>query len=264
MVRLLSSLPEVQLFLAGTKEDIDTELVSRSSILKCDQDLTNEDTPRHKPDTVSLRVCISCSTGTVVSPSCVEWLYQEYTARPHLSGGLMVKREHQQATAWARTQRKHGTMLWQYTNTPAKYLHKVDELTDERLWRPFPIFLVSLIEEQFQQNPFNRVCKINKVNDAYTHMLNFETGEVHIIREKETFCLRCISVRSVEDQITCSMLDKTSYKAASKCYGAAGILFYTFHPLTGEPVFLLGHMNYACRSWCDFGGLKSFRYFLLI
>lgn len=260
-MEVICCLPKVQAFLKSVKQFIDAELAKRSMEVKCNGD---EDSPgdvatlQPSPEVCSICVCICCSTGTHVSPSCVERLYEVYTNTPTPSGQLVVRREHKQATAWAMKQIKHNNLLWQRTKMPVKYFRSVKELTYERMWRPLPVDLLPLIEEQFQRDPFNIMCKLHQGKN--NHELNFVTGEIYSIHEMKTYRLRCTLVRTIQDCISCSMLNGAPYKSKARHYGAAGILFYAYHTITGEPVFLLGHMTYSCESWCDFGGLKSFRY----
>ena len=250
-------MPQVKLFLSSVKTYIDDKLVERGMKLKC-TNLENDGTSQPKPDVCSMQVCVCCSTGTHMSLCCVERLYEEYTTMNTPCGGLVVMRVHKQATAWARKQRDHNNLLWQYTKLPVKYFRCVQELTEERMWNPFPMHFSFLIEEQFQRDPFNTICVIHQEKSRNTHTLNFGTGEVYSTCEKKTYRLRCICMRSIQCHISCAMLNTASYKSISRHYKAAGILFYTFHPVTGETVFLLGHMTYSCESWCDFGGLKSY------
>lgn len=257
MVKVITSLPEVQVFLSSVKKYIDAEITERSVRDKCREDLDDENVAGPKPDVCRMQVCVCCSTGICVSVSCVERLYEVYTTEKPV--GLTVEREHKRGTTWAKKQWDHKNLLWQCTKLPVTYFRSVKELTDERMWNSFPLDLSHLIEEQFQRDPFNSMCEVQQEKSMNTYKLNFETGEVYSSHEMKTYQLCCVCVCSIQDQISCSMMDLAAYKSMTRHYGAAGILFYTFHPITGEPVFLLGHMTYSCESWCDFGGLKSYR-----
>lgn len=203
-------------------------------------------------------VGITCQEGTRVSPCYVEKLYEEYK-HGSLVSDLTVTREHCHPIHKANEPSKDTDFIWQLTALPINYLHGLHDLTNQRMWTSFPFHLLKAIEAEFRRDPFNNKLELSHSGSRGKYVLNFETGEVYSAHEKKTYRLRC-TTSTVTSSITCNLLSGHTYKGLAKHYGAAGILFYSVQPITGEPVFLLGHMTYGCESWCDFGGLKKFRF----
>lgn len=201
-------------------------------------------------------IVITCRDGTRVSPCYVEKLYEEYSHRSPISE-LKLERKHLHLYPNEGKEPSNGKLfVWQRTKIPLNVC-KFEDLTIGRLWTTFPFHVTSTIEEGFRNNPLNR--KFELLNSRTQYVFNFETGEMYSGHRNKMFRFRC-TVSVIDDRITCKMLGSVSYKSLAKHYSAAGILFYSAHPITAEPVFLLGHMTYACESWCDFGGIKNFRY----
>ena len=251
MIERLFSNPTVYAELLNMTKAIDQELH------RCDPS-----TQPPESDTDALRpvvcVSVSCLRGTQVSPSFVEKLYEMYSRKPPVDD-LVVKRKHTNSIfkTWWLSKDKEYT--WQRSVLATKYLHSVQELANNRLWSSFPMHLLDAIEDGFKRDPFDTNLEVVYSRHAGKYVLNFETGEMYSTHDKTAYRIRCI-VSRFDDLLECSILTGTTYKPFAKKYNAAGILFYSAHPVTGEPVFLLGRMTYGCESWCDFGGIKSFRY----
>ena len=254
----VSRVPEVQTFLKSVKDYIDTEL-SKVERLSVDQTSDGVGSLPVKEQEGRLCVCICCSTGTHISPCCVERLHEVYSRRPLVLSNLVVRRQHRRAEVWAREMRGRHNLVWQQTLMPIKYFRNPAELRNDRMWGTVPLEILPLIEEEFQKDPLNSACKLGKDGAKCSHQVDFVAGELYSHRDMKTYRLRCV-IRDIETKVECRMLDGPSYKTIGRRYGAAGVLFYSTHPITGEAIFLLGHMNYSTESWCDFGGLKSFRY----
>lgn len=241
MVEKISSIPEIQEDLKRIMDDIDKELHKRIPI-----EVSCEDS-----DVV---ICITCQEGTRVSPCYVEKLYEEYSHRESVRE-LAVKRRHLRISPYEGRQPNRGKLfVWQRIKIPLN-VRKFEDLTVEKLWSTFPFHTSNVLEEGFKKDPFNGKFQI--VQSSGSDIFNFETGEMY--RANKMYRFRC-AVSVIDDRIPCKMLGNASYKSSSKHYDAAGILFYSTHPITAEPVFLLGHMTYSTECWCDFGGLKHFRY----
>lgn len=233
--------------------------IINQELLKCVPDSSAESSD--KDDTI-LRpvVCVSvtCIDGTQVSPCYVEKLYEMYRHNPPVKD-LTVKREHTHPVFKNASLGERKEFVWQRTTLAMKYLSsRMDNLTNHRWWTPFPMHLLSAIEEGFKRDPFNNKLEIPYSKNGGKYVLNFETGEVYSNHDQALYRIRCV-ISDFDDMFTCDLLTGTSYKPFSKSFDAAGMLFYSAHPVTGEPVFLLGHMTYGSLSWCDFGGLKKFR-----
>lgn len=244
MIDTMSSNAEIQADLKKIMEDIDRELHKR---IPLDPGCEDGD----------ISVCcigITCRDGTRVSPCYVEKLYEEYSLRSPICE-LKVERKHLHLDPHKDREPSNGKLfVWQRTKIPLN-VYKFEDLTVERLWFTFPFHTTDAIEKGFKNNPLNQ--KYLLLQGGTQYIFNFETGEMYSGRK--VFKIRC-AVSVIDDRITCKILGSVSYKSLIKHYDAAGILFYSAHPITAEPVFLLGHMTYACESWCDFGGLKHFRY----
>lgn len=198
------------------------------------------------------------SAKSRISMCYVEALYEEYQFRPPC-GKISVRREHREMEALRTKEPAKGTkFVWQHTRLPLSLMQTFPDLTMSRLWQFFPCHIYDLIEHEFRENPFNEKLELPYNKSLGNCVLNFESGEMYSINEKKVYKIRC-TTSNVENFLTCRVLGDSSYRSLKKHYQGAGILFYTFHPVIQEPVFLLGHMTYSTRSWCDFGGLKNFR-----
>ena len=207
-----------------------------------------------KTSNIVLSVGVTCVNGTQISQCYVEKLHEIYLFKPPMEN-LTVKRQHKQPLLKKLSDEKH--FVWQYTKLSVKYLHALEDLNAEKAWTAFPFHLAPVIEEEFTKDPINTKLELpHKTGVMY--ILNFETGEMYSTHDKRTHRIRCKAVGR-DDWITCQMLADASYRSISRHYNAAGILFYSFHPITGETVFLLGQMTYGVEKWCDFGGLREFR-----
>ena len=194
----------------------------------------------------------------------VEALYEEYKLRHPPAGigqvHLYVGRKHgDMAALWTRKPAKGRKFVWQYTKLPMSLMQKFPDLTLPRLWSYFPHQVYDIIEQEFRKNPFNKKLELPYSKSVGQCTLDFESGEMFSTSEKKIYKVRCTTTDE-ENFLTCRMLGDSSYRSLGKHYQGAGILFYAFHPIIQEPVFLLGHMTYSTRCWCDFGGLKNFRY----
>lgn len=286
---MMCSLPSVQTDLQGMIQGIDLELhkyvpsapqvpvvmespaqdVPEQGSVELNRDKGPCDQLERNGDTVRpvVRVAITCQDGTRVSPCYVEWLYDEYSRRqlPSPVGNLVTTRRHCHAhTNGSDLRRDQGRLLvWQHTKLATSYLGGVEQLVSDRLWTMFPFHTICLIEKAFNSNPFNEALKLPaysaRKSEAEEYVLNFVTGRMHrTTGSNKVYRVRC-TVSKINDRLACRMLENITYKDAARNYGAAGVLFYSAHPSTGEPMFLLGHIVYACRTWCDFGGIKKFR-----
>lgn len=245
MVKEIFSIPEIQEDLKRMMDDIDKELHTHIPAIEVP---SCEDS--------GVVVCITCQEGTRVSPCYVEKLYEEYSHRAPV-GGLTVKRRHLRISPYEGRQPSKGKLfIWQRITIPLN-MRKFEDLTVEKLWSAFPFYMSSAIEEGFKEDPFN--SKFQVMLNGGRCVFNFETGEMFIAHRNKMFRFRC-AVSVIGDRIPCKMLGDVSYRSSTKHYDGAGILFYSTHPVTAEPVFLLGHMTYSTECWCDFGGLKHFRY----
>lgn len=244
MVEKICSISEVQADMKRIMDDISKELLKHKDNVCVGEEV----------DRVVCSIGITCRDGTRVSPCYVERLYEEYLHRAPI-GELTVKREHQHISPYVSREPSKGRLfIWQRTKIPLNVC-KFEDFTVERLWSAFPFHMTATIEESFKRDPFNRNLKL--MNGGSQCVFNFETGEMFSEHRNKMFRFRC-TVSIIEARITCKLLGHASYKSVVKHYDAAGILFYSTHPVTVEPVFLLGHMTYGSESWCDFGGLKHF------
>lgn len=204
-----------------------------------------------------VHVGITCQNGTHASPSYVEKLYAVYKNSPPMEN-LTVTRKHRHSPFFPGELREGKEFFWQHTSVPVDFLGGYHGLTNRRMWSPFHIHLSGLIEAGFKSDPFNNRLELPYSPSGGKYVVDFERGEVHFTHERKTYKIRCRTA-DLNDMVTCNLLEDSSYRSLAKHYSSAGILFYSPHPILGEPVFLLGHMNYGSRCWCDFGGLKRFR-----
>lgn len=245
MIAKIFSIPETQEDLKRMIDAINEELHKLTPSEGCEDGSTS-----------TCSIGITCREGVRVSPCYVEKLYEEYSHRPPF-GELSVKREHLHSSPCkVREPGKGKLFIWQRIKIPISY-RKFEDLTVNRLWTTLPFHMSSALEEGFKKDPFSK--EFQPIQD---YRFNFETGEMYDFHKNKTFWFRC-TVSVIEDRITCKMLEDASYKPYSKNYDAAGILFYSAHPVTAEPVFLLGRMTYSTECWCDFGGLRHFRYTII-
>ena len=193
-----------------------------------------------------VRIGVVCSDGALLSPCFVEKLY-EHLFELGMNEGLRVTRYHWDAfsAAWGWGP---GT-VWQqkYVSKPRSVADELDDM--ERLWVYFQPDQSERIERAFVQDPF--AVGVALGDDT----IDFETGVIFKKRTKRTHRIRCVRVDN--SRVECYQLTNKTYKRIIGSYSAAGILPYAPHPHTGDPLFLLGHLNYGYNDWSDFGGLKG-------
>ena len=61
---------------------------------------------------------------------------------------------------------------WQKTLMPVKYFCTQAELYNDCTWSTVPLEILPLIEEEFQKNPFNSVCKLGEDSAKFCHFEN--------------------------------------------------------------------------------------------
>ncbi len=249
---MISKMREVPAIGADLKRIMDSINVE---LRKCSYTIT-EQNPRPV-----VSIGISSSTRVPQVSMCyVEALVEEYQFRNpcgHIS--ITVRREHREMEALRTKEPAKGTkFVWQHTKLPMSLMQKFPDLTLSRLWSYFPFHIYELIEQEFRKNPFNSKLELPYSKSIGMCILDFQSGEMYSTSEKKVYKIRCTTT-DVENFVTCRLLGDSSYRSLAKHYQGAGILFYTFHPIIQEPVFLLGHMTYSSRCWSDFGGLKNFR-----
>ncbi len=263
MIEELFSVPSARTELEKLVGCIDKELNTKAEKLKAvtAQGEVEEDTAKSM---ATVRVGISCLNGTQVSPCFVEKLWEMYTYYSRSSARCtFVHRHHRDAFPSPKSSKqKPGDdgfyYVWQHSRLPTNYLEGPRDLLNKRMWVALPMHLLAKVEEDFLRDPFNEKLEIRYSKGGGMYVINFQTGEMYSKHEAKSYRICCTTASNVTS-IECQMLTGTSYKSVTKHYQGAGVLFYAVHPKIGEPVFLLGHMTYGSRSWCDFGGLKKFR-----
>ena len=204
------------------------------------------------PTARQLLVAVACQTGAQHSVCFVEKLYQKYSFENPLELEddirVEVKREHREATKgeWLDTK----DAVWQHSKISCKHLINNKNLLLNRSWSNFPNKSMCQIEDVFRQDPYTTKLDIGK------HVIDFERGIAYNKRSRDEFRIRS-AIPSLEGKVKSSWMQDGGQK---QFFCGAGILFYSVHPWTGEAVFLLGHMTYSSMSWCDFGGMKNYRY----
>ena len=214
--------------------------------------------PEHSAPPSTLHVAIGCQNGAQHSVCFVEKLYEQYSFGAEsllkLVDGVKVKvkRRHCEATKgeWLNTK----DAVWQHSQMSIKNLPTHKDLILNRSWSNFLTESTNQIEAAFCQDPYATKIDIGK------HVVDFERGVVFNKRSRNEFRIRS-AVPSLEGKVRSSWVVQQD-KGSKQFFCGAGILFYSVHPRTGEPVFLLGHMTYSAMAWCDFGGMKNYRYTL--
>ncbi len=197
----------------------------------------------------SVRVGVTCRNGTQLSPCFVEKLLQNYESSTRWAS-VVVRRFHWDAFTGVWGQNKD--FVWQRKTVPIRHLEDVRQVAFDDFWVVFPSSVNAAIESAFSRDPF--CCNFRHENYSF----DFDSGTVHDKLHRNSYQLRC-NVSLSDSRVNCWYLGHVGYKACSDSYKAAGILPYSVHPLSGEAIFLLGKITYSW-GWCDFGGLKSFRY----
>ena len=200
----------------------------------------------------TLLVAVACQNGAQHSVCLVERLYEKYSFESVLEfegGGVKVavKRKHCEATKgeWLDTKEP----VWQHSQLVAKHLTNQKDLLLNRSWSSFQDDVACQIEAAFRTDPFSTKVDVGK------HIVDFDRGIVYNKRSRQEYKVRS-AIPRLEGKVKSTWLQE---KGKKEFFCGAGILFYSVHPRTGEPVFLLGHMTYSCMSWCDFGGMKDYR-----
>ena len=205
-----------------------------------------------KSKSATVRVVVLCSNGAQLSPCFVEKLYEHFTTEPPVVPELAVSRCHRDALRGACGSSRHS--VWQVSCVPVhgKVASHFTEVFQSKMWLNFDPTANTNTEAQFRKDPFS-----SSVN--FTDMvLDFQSGTAYRKAEKKTHYIRCSDVSQRKADIW--ELSSIGYKSVSRSFRAAGIQPYSVHPLTGEAVFLLGRLTYDQLVWCDFGGLKSYRF----
>ena len=208
-------------------------------------------------ENAQLLVGIVCHNGVHHSPCFVEKLRDMYQRDRTYNKLLVIQTQH-----WDISSKSHGKkqFVWQRTKIPTRYVRDIEVFTNARVWVSLDVQVGSECEQVFLQDPYCSVLP-DEVN-----VVDFESGTLFDKAKRKSYLIRSTNIKhgllkNRSPPINCRFVGNEAYKKAVKRYDAAGILFYSVHPVTGEAVFLLGHMTYSCESWCDFGGLKSWRKF---
>ena len=221
-----------------------------TAILKKNYKTTREG--EHELRSVVIRIGVVCQTGAQLAPCFVEELFSHFSYGPVVVEGLCVTRHHWDALRGVWGQAKD--LLWQ---TSRYYVLKhravdLEKVLESSEWGSFSATSNAETESKFASDPY---CNEVKVGDM---LLDFEAGLTYDRQRGRQHYLRCTHL--TRSRVNAWLVSSQGYKAVSRSFRAAGILPYSVHPMTGEAVFLLGKLTYGWRSWCDFGGLKSFRY----
>ena len=211
--------------------------------------------PKNKSNTATqssiIRVGVVCGDGAQLGPCFVEELYTHFSYGPVVADGLRVGRYHWDAlkVVWGRSK----DVVWQVSCIPAqrKMGSYLDDLSESNMWVSFSTSANIETEERFCQDPYSNEVNISDM------VLDFESGLAYDKKRQRQYYIRCTHV--TQSKVNCWFLSGDGYMAVSRPYRAAGIQPYSVHPVTGEAVFLLGHITYGWQSWCDFGGLKASR-----
>ena len=210
----------------------------------------------HLAPSTTLRLAIGCQNGAQHSVCFVEKLYEQYSFESPLElpvdgGKVKVKRQHCEATKgeWLNSK---DAVWWQHSQMSSKNLPTHKELILNRSWSIFPTESSRQIEAAFLQDPYATKVDVGK------HLIDFERGIVFNKQSRNEFKIRS-AIPRLESKVHSSWVVQQD-RGNKQFYCGAGILFYSVHPRTGEVVFLLGHMTYSAMAWCDFGGMKDYRY----
>ena len=245
MIEWVMSFPESKKLIKRIVDEV-TVAVRKS----CSSD-GKSNAAKSAPQTTVL-VVVLCSNGAQLSPCFVEKLYEHFTLEPPLVAGLTVSRHHRDALKGAWGKSKH--LVWQVSCVPVhcKIASHFSEVFQSKMWLNFDPTANSRTGDQFKKDPFASGL------DFTDMILDLEGGTAYRKSEKKTYYIRCSDIS--QSKANCWELTSIGYKSVSRTFKAAGIQPYSVHPVTGEAVFLLGRLTYGQLIWCDFGGLKSFRY----
>ena len=256
MIEWLFSHYEAEVLLDSMSSTINEALKKKQSSTVFSANRSTSPSEKHAVRT-TLLVAVACQNGAQHSVCLVERLYEKYSfesvLEPEGDGvKVAVKRKHCEATKgeWLDTKEP----VWQHSKFPVKHLLKSPkDLVMPSVWSNLPLESAQQVETRFRQDPLSTDLDIGD------HIIDFERGVLMNKKSQEEFRIRS-TIAHFEDKVRSSWLDDVDYRTLHKSYNSAGILFYSVHPRTGEPVFLLGHMTYGSMCWCDFGGLKSLWY----
>lgn len=207
---------------------------------------------KSKSSSPTVRVDVLCCNGAQLSSCFVEKLYEHFSRDPQVVAGLKVSRHHRDALKGAWSRSKH--LVWQVSCVPVhgKVTSHFPEVFQSKMWLNFNPTANTRTEAQFRRDPFTSAV------DFTDMLLDLESGTAYRKAERKTYYIRCSDVSG--SKADCWELSSIGYKTTSRSFRAAGIQPYSVHPLTGEAVFLLGRLTYGQLVWCDFGGLKSYRF----
>ena len=200
-----------------------------------------------------LLVGIVCPDGRHYSPCFVEKLYERFQGDKTLNKQLIIQSHHWDITSHSSRKKEH--YVWYKTKVSSKQVRHIEILTNNRLWVSLDEHTSRLLELAFREDHY---CS-SVPNSIY--VVDFSTGTLFDKQRRSYFYVRSAlnPPNKIQFHVKCRWVGGEGYKGAVKRYDAAGILFYSVHPETGEALFLLGHMTYGTYSWCDFGGLKSWK-----
>ena len=204
-----------------------------------------------------LVVSVSCPSGNHYSPCFVEKLRETYQSDKTYNKQLVITTQH-----WDVLQRKKENFIWYKTKIHSSYVQHVEMLTNHRLWLPFDDRMNWFLEHTFQEDPYGSTVMVPNT----TEVIDFVSGTLYDKQKRKTYYIRSTvpAIKTKQSLVKCRFIGDEAYKRIVRRYDAAGILFYSVHPQTGKAVFLLGHMTYGSYTWCDFGGLKSYKYVKLV
>ena len=204
-----------------------------------------------------VRVGVACREGATLSPSFVEKLHEWFMWDGKTKDLLnSVQRFHYDVFSGHWGARPDRGFKWQKSLRPYHSNRRVASINfpaKKDTWIGFPAAVSNKIEDAFREDPFSANVTIE--GDT----INFTEGTIYVSSAEMSYQIRS-AILFDKTAVPCEVLYNKSYKVLAASYNSAGILPYSIHPLSGEPVLLLGRINYACENWCDFGGLHSFRY----
>ena len=210
---------------------------------------------RWKRSGEGVTVAVTCSTGRSLSPCIVECLHDHYSKAPPIDN-LVVTAEHLVALCVPSDSRHR--LIWQQFPMLSGFnplrVHRgvfhILQCVRSPDWVNLPVETSMLVEEAFQKNPLSSNIRVKDL------VVDFRNGTLYSKTTSQQSLLRC-SLPSQHCAVTVRFLYDKTYKLFVANFKSAGILPYSFHPVSGEAVFLIGHMTYGSHTWCDFGGLKS-------
>ncbi len=200
-----------------------------------------------------LVVSVCCPGGSHYSPCFVEKLRETYQTDKVYNKQLVITTQH-----WDVLQKKKDNFVWYKTKIPRSYVQHVEMLTNHRLWLPVDNEMNLFLENTFQEDLYSsRTVTVPNTGEV----IDFMSGTLYDKKKRKTYYIRStvLAILTKQSLVKCRFVGDEAYKRIAKRYDAAGILFYSVHPQTGKAVFLLGHMTYGSYTWCDFGGLKSYK-----